>query len=440
MEGIVMIAQMLLGLSLLVGLHELGHMLAAKAFGMRVERFSIGFPPKIFAFKYGETEYSLGALPLGGFVKISGMIDESLDKTHLSNTPQPWEFRSKPAWQRLIVMLGGIIFNVIAGVCIFIGLAYSLGEQYLSKEEANKHGIYVNELGRQIGLEIGDKIVKINGSDYQNFNEVRNPLLLMENNSYYTVLRNGQEIDVKIPNDFIDLLSRENGKYSNFVSPLFTFHVGEVRKDSPAEKAGLQKEDKIIAINGEKLPYFQSFKETLNKNADNEITITVIRKDETQINLTAKVTKEGTIGFVPISDLEYSTKDYTLIQSIPKGFENAFQTIWLQIKAFGKIFRGEMSLVNSLGGPVEVAQAYGGEIMWERFWTMTGFLSMVLAFMNLLPIPALDGGHVVFISYEMISGKAPSEKVLEISQKIGMILLLSLMVFVIGKGIVGLFL
>ncbi|GAB4335770.1 MAG: RIP metalloprotease RseP [Flammeovirgaceae bacterium] len=439
MEGIVMIAQMLLGLSLLVGLHELGHMLAAKAFGMRVEKFSIGFPPKIFAFKYGETDYSLGALPLGGFVKISGMIDESLDKAHLKNEPQPWEFRSKPAWQRLIVMLGGIIFNVITGVCIFIALAYSLGEQYLSKDEANKHGIYVNELGKQIGLQTGDKIIKINGRDYQNFNEIRNPLLLMESNSYYTVLREGKEIDIKIPNNFIDLLSEDNGKNSNFVSPLFTFHVGDVKKDSPAEKSGLKKDDKIIAINGFSFLYFQIFKEILNKNANKQIQLTVISKDGVKKELNVNVTNEGTIGFVPVSDLKYTTKTFSFFQSIPKGIENAFQTVWLQIKAFGKIFKGEMSLVNSLGGPVEVAQAYGGEIMWERFWTMTGFLSMVLAFMNLLPIPALDGGHVMFISYEIISGKAPSQKVLEVSQKIGMVLLLSLMVFVIIKGFVGLF-
>lgn len=434
-----MLIQLLLGLSILVGVHELGHMLFAKLFGMRVEKFSIGFPPKVAAFKYGETEYSLGALPLGGFVKISGMIDESLDTDSLRKAPQPWEFRSKPAWQRLLVMLGGIIFNVILGICIFVGMVYSTGEQYLTREEANKHGVYVNELGKEIGLQTGDKILKINGKDFHNFNDVKNPLLLMENNASYTVLRQKDSLNIPIPADFIDRLSQEKGKYSNFVSPLFTFHVGEVRKDSPAEKAGLQKEDRIVAINGEEKPYFQLFKEEVQKNAGKPISLTVVDKTGTKKELSLTVSPEGIIGFVPVSELSYATIDYTFWDAIPKGIHTAFQTVWLQVKAFGKIFKGEMSLLNSLGGPVEIAQAYGGELMWERFWMMTGFLSMVLAFMNFLPIPALDGGHVVFLCYEIVAGNPPSEKFLEISQKVGMTILLMLMVFVIGKGLVSLF-
>ncbi|MCS6834161.1 MAG: RIP metalloprotease RseP, partial [Flammeovirgaceae bacterium] len=361
------------------------------------------------------------------------------DTTSLTKAPQSWEFRSKPAWQRLLVMLGGIIFNVILGICIFVGMIYVTGEEYLTREEANKHGIYVNELGKEIGLQTGDKIIKINGKDFHNFNDVKNPLLLMETNAYYTVLRKGDSIHIPIPSDFIDRLSREKGKYSNFVSPLFTFYVGDIRKGSPAEKAGLQKEDRIVAINGQEITYFQLFKEEIQKNAGKPILLTVVDKSGVKRELSLTVSPEGIIGFVPVSELEYATIDYTFIEAIPKGIYSAFQTVWLQVKAFGKIFKGEMSLLNSLGGPVEIAQAYGGELMWERFWMMTGFLSMVLAFMNLLPIPALDGGHVVFLCYEMVAGNPPSNKFLEISQKVGMVILLMLMIFVLGKGILSLF-
>ena len=239
LDIIVMVSQLILALSILVGVHEGGHLLAAKVFGMRVEQFSIGFPPKIFGFKFGETVYSIGAVPLGGYVKISGMIDESLDTKTMSEEPKPWEFRSKPAWQRLIVMLGGIIVNVITGIIIFIFLAYSMGESYYSLDEVNKQGVVPGPIGAELGFELGDKVLAINGESFERFEDVRDPNRLLEDNSYYTVERNGEKIDIAIPSNFIENFSRQNVN-ELFITPMRKFAIGAVSKDSGAEKAGLQ--------------------------------------------------------------------------------------------------------------------------------------------------------------------------------------------------------
>ncbi|MBK6265001.1 RIP metalloprotease RseP [Marivirga sp. S37H4] len=433
METIIMIAQLLLGLSILVGLHEAGHMLAAKAFGMRVEQYAIGFPPKIFKFKYGETEYSLGAIPLGGFVKISGMIDESLDTKSLDKEPEPYEFRAKPAWQRLIVMLGGIIVNVITGIVIFIFLQYGYGETYMSKDIIMENGIYAYDLGQDVGLKTGDKIIAVNGQDYERVNELTSTDVLLTSDSYYTVLRDGEEIIVPIPNDLIGKLSDKNTPV-DFFDPLYEFKVGNVLPQSNADMAGLQPDDQIIAVNGESIRYFQQFGEKLEDLKGEEITLTVKRLESTE-QLTARVTDEGTLGFNATPALDLSHQDFTFAESIPLGTQKAFNVVWVNIKAFGKIFKGEVSASESLSGPIGIAQIFGGEWIWQKFWTITGLLSMVLAFMNFLPIPALDGGHVVFITYEMISGRKPSDKFLENAQKVGMVLLLGLMGFAIFNDI-----
>lgn len=433
METIIMIAQLLLGLSILVGLHEAGHMLAAKAFGMRVEQYSIGFPPKIFKFKYGETEYSLGAIPLGGFVKITGMIDESLDTKSLSEEPQPYEFRAKPAWQRLIVMMGGIIVNVITGIIIFIFLQYGYGETYVPKDIVMENGIYAYDLGKEIGLQTGDKIIAVNGRDYERVGDLTSTDVLLTSNSYYTVLRDGKEIKVPIPNDFIERYSEDNQSV-DFFDPLFEFKVDVVAPQSNADMAGLEKGDKIIAVNGEPVKYFQEFSEYLEKNKGKEIALTVRRLEDTK-QITAQVTDEGKLGFYPDAEMELAHQEFSFAEAIPSGTAKAFDVVWVNIKAFGKIFRGEVSASESLSGPIGIAQIFGGEWIWQKFWTITGLLSMVLAFMNFLPIPALDGGHVVFITYEMISGRKPSDKFLENAQKVGMVLLLGLMGFAIFNDI-----
>ncbi|NJN25887.1 MAG: RIP metalloprotease RseP [Cyclobacteriaceae bacterium] len=445
MEGtldiLVMVGQLILALSILVGVHEGGHMVAAKLFGMKVEQFSIGFPPKVFGFKHGETEYSIGAIPLGGFVKISGMIDESLDTKTMQEEPKPWEFRSKPAWQRLIVMLGGIIVNVITGIVIFIFLTYSLGELYYSISEVNKLGILPGKIGQELGFEKGDKIIAINGQSFEKFNDIKDPNRLLESNSYYTVLRNGEEVDIPIPSNFIEVFSDDTAD-DLFVEPIYQFMVGPLSAGKGAEKAGLKPQDRIAAIDGKPIEYYHEFKAELGKHAGGQVALDIERptnKEMTQFadtTIQVEVGQDSIIGFGVINLLEPTRVKYSFLEAIPKGTERAFSVVWVNIKAFGKMFQGHLSPTKSLRGPLGIMKTFGVTWDWVRFWTLTGLISMVLAFMNLLPIPALDGGHVVFLMYEIVSGRKPSDKFLENAQKVGMVILLGLMVFVFFNDIV----
>lgn len=437
MDGLVMTAQIILSLSILVGLHEFGHLLSAKYFGMRVEQFSIGFPPKIFSFNYGGTEYALSLIPLGGFVKISGMIDESMDTEAMKEEPKEWEFRSKPAWQRLIVMLGGIIVNVLLGILIFIGLTYFVGESYISKDSVNRlGGIEALELAEGIGLQDGDQIIKINGEEFDDFNDVFNPDNILTDDAYYTVMRSERMIDVDIPSNFIEKLSDKEmiGKFLSIRFPLIINVIGE---GTLAERVGLQKGDKLTEFNGNAIYSFPQFSKIVKANKQDTITFTIERGSE-RLSFKEDFAGESVIGVAPEFP-EMDIRRYGIGQSVVIGTGKAFGIIFTQLKAFKKIFSGDLSLRKSLSGPIGIAKAYGGDWQWERFWRMTGLLSMVLAFMNLLPIPALDGGHVVFLTYEMLSGRKPSDKVLEGAQKVGMVLLLTLMVFVFGNDIYNLF-
>lgn len=432
MDALVMAAQLLLGLSILVGLHELGHLLAAKFFGMRVEQYSIGFPPKIFKFKWGETEYSLGAIPLGGFVKISGMVDESLDTEGLSEEPKPYEFRAKPAWQRLIVMLGGIIVNIITGIIIFIFFVYNYGETYLPKEEVNKYGIVANELGEEIGLRTGDKIIAINGQDYERFSDLTSVDVLLGKNSYYTVVRGTDTIDVPVPADMIDRMSDRQAA-NNFIAPITPFMVGKVVPGTPADSIGLQEGDKIVQVEGQQIIFFHEFSQAL-QGKSNQVVDLKIERDGQTLTKQAKVRADGTLGFNAQDLMNYAKVEYTMAEAIPRGSARAFEIVWVNVRAIGKMFTGEVSPTN-ISSPIGIAQIFGSTWDWVRFWNITGLLSMILAFMNLLPIPALDGGHVVFLSYEIISGRTPSHKFLEVAQKVGMVLLLGLMVFAVFNDI-----
>ena len=429
-----MIAQIILSLSILVGLHELGHLIAAKYFGMRVEQYSIGFPPKVFGVKWKDTVYSLGAIPLGGFVKISGMIDESLDTEKMKEEPKPWEFRAKPAWQRLIVMMGGIIINVILGIIIFIFLNYHYGETYVTKDEFNKHGIYAFELGQELGLETGDKILKVNGQDYQRFQDVISPDVMLGSESYYTVERDGEILDIAIPADFIETYSEE-GKEKGFIQMLEPYEVGKVSRGSAAAKAGLEDGDKILEVNGENVVYFQYLRDILMQNKGEQVSLLVDRNGVSK-TLTAQVGEDGILGFRPKLLMERHQVQYSLMQAVNTGIKEAFQVTILNIRGLGKIIRGEVGR-KSVKSVIGIAEYFGGTWDWRNFWFLTGMLSMWLAFLNFLPIPALDGGHVMFLSYEIISGRKPSDKFLEGAQKFGMAFLLVLMVFLIGNDIVN---
>lgn len=429
MEVLVMVGQLVLGLSLLVGLHELGHLVAAKMFGMRVEKYYIGFPPKVWSITKGETEYGIGAIPLGGFVKITGMIDESMDTDQMKQEPQPWEFRAKPAWQRLIVMLGGIIVNVVVGILIFIGIAFFVGKEYLSREEVNKYGIIAGELGQAIGLKTGDKIIEVNGKPYHDFTEVMGSDVFLGTNSYYTVDRNGEKIQIDIPNNYIDKLS-EPGARENFIRVFQPFNVKELVPGSIADKAGIKPGDKIVAVNGQAVMDFGDFRMKIDSLKGKNAQLSII-SDQQPKEISLQVSEEGTIGFYPEILLNFTKVDYTLGESISIGTANAFNVVYTNVQGFGKIFSGDVSPSKALSGPIGIARMFGGVWDWNRFWYLTGLLSMVLAFMNALPIPALDGGHSVILLYEMISGRKPSDAFLENAQKVGMVLLLGLMAFAV---------
>jgi regulator of sigma E protease len=455
METFIMVAQLILGLSILVSLHEFGHFITAKWFGMRVHKFYLFFDflfplPNVLNFalfkkKVGDTEYGLGWFPLGGYVSIAGMIDETQEAKDLAATPEPWEFRAKPAWQRLIVMLGGVIVNVILGVFIFICITKSNGENYTPMTAVNQRGIVAYELGKYAGFKTGDKILKVNGSELKKFEDLRSSDVLMGDNTKFTVEREGKIVEFTLPGDFLNKLADNK---SEFVDNMYHFEIGKIAPSlqtskngedaiSPAVKAGLKVGDKLLAINGKKTEFYHEFKELAIANKGKKINLLYERAGKAD-SVMLTVAQSGQIGFkAKITDkyLEPVHEDLTLSESISTGTSRAFGVITDNIKGFGKIFSGKVRADKALSGPIEIAQMYGKEWDWNRFWTLTGLLSMALAFMNLLPIPALDGGHAVFLIYEMIVGKAPSEKFMERAQAVGTFILLGLMVFVIGNGI-----
>lgn len=456
----IMTAQLLLSLSILIAVHEWGHFITARMFNIKVEKFYLFFDflfPmanvlnfSLFKKKVGDTEFGIGWFPLGGYVKIAGMVDESMDKEQMKLPPEPWEFRAKPAWQRLIVMLGGIIVNVITGVLIFIGLTYFLGDTYIPKDLINNNGgIDALTLGEEIGFKTGDKIVKINGNDFDDFQEIIKPDVLLSQDSYYTVLRDGQEVNIAIPSDFIENFNSKEAAAS-FVAPRIPAVVGRISKVAPykaedgtvaekesiSSKVGLKPGDKFLEVDGQPVAYQDEVIDIVKAGARDSISFKV-QRDAEVLTFAESFKGYDVIGFLPqgFDKDQLAYVNYGFGQSIGLGTERAFGVIFLQLKAFKKIFSGDISFQKSLSGPIGMAQAFGTEWDWERFWRMTGLLSMVLAFMNLLPIPALDGGYVVFLLYEMISGREPSEKFFEAALKVGMAMLLILMVFVFYNDI-----
>ena len=442
METIVQIAQLLLALSILVGIHEGGHMLTAKMFGMRVEKFFIGFPPTIFSFKRGETEYGLGAIPLGGFVKISGMIDESMDKEQMAQEPQPWEFRSKPAWQRLIVMLGGIIVNVIAGVIAMVSLTYINGDQYVASEVVKTNGIESLEYGLELGFQTGDRIININGEDFERVRDLTDPELFLNSGGYYTVLRGGSTLKIDVPEGMLDKMSKDKEFRNKFIIPRVPFEVKypqdpEYLENSNAKKVGLFENDRIIQVNESEISYWDELVAVLAQNSGKNVALKVDRGGDI-LDFNVAVKSDSTIGFARGTLIPLETREYTFGEAASKGTADAFNLVILNAKALGRMFTGGVS-ARSLMGPIGIVELYPKVWDWSQFLYTTAFISMILAFMNLLPIPALDGGHVVFLLFEMISGRAPSDKFLEGAQKVGMIILLGLMVFVFGNDILKLF-
>jgi regulator of sigma E protease len=438
MDIIIMAAQLILGLSILVVLHELGHFVPAKLFKTKVEKFYLFFDPwfSLFKVKRGDTEYGIGWLPLGGYVKIAGMIDESMDKEQMKLPPQPWEFRSKPAWQRLIIMMGGVTVNVVLGMLLYAMVLFVWGESILPPANVT-NGVSVDTLAYEMGLRDGDMILSVDNKPVESIDKVRYDVVINQAKSIQ-VQRAGQQLDIAVTADDISEIIKH--KYT-LIEPRFPFEIDSVLPNFAAAKAGVLKGDKVIAINNTPTPYFQDAVKVLQNNTNLDVTISLLRNTDTVV-VTATVSETGKIGVAPKSPAEYftlSTKSYTLLESVPAGVNKAYVTFEDYIKQFSVMFTVK-DAHKEMGGFGALAKAYGSTWNWQRFWTFTAFLSIVLAIMNILPIPALDGGHVMFLLYEIITGRKPNEKFMEYAQYAGMILLLTLLLYANGNDILrGLF-
>ena len=434
MSGLIMAAQLILGLSILVTLHELGHYLAARAFGIRVEKFYLFFDAwgfKFFNFKKGDTEYGIGWLPLGGYVKISGMIDESMDKEAMKQSPQPWEFRSKPAWQRLVVMVAGVAMNVFLGIIIYTMSLLNYDKEYLSNADI-PDGIYAFDLGKEVGLQNNDHITSIDGKPVIRFEDLLSSRVLF--GSDLLVDRNGKSLEVVIPDNFYRSIIK-SGR-GNFIGPYrANLRIDSVFAGFPGEAAGFKKKDHILRLNGKRIFSSEKFKKTIGENKNKPVTIQVLRGMDT-IMIQPVVNDSGLIGIINYPDFgNYTLTPYTFSEAISFGSSDAFEAITMNLKGLKQIFAGKEKASDSLQGPIGIATIYGGIWDWHRFWNITGLLSMILAFMNILPIPALDGGHVFFLLIESVTRRKFSDKFMERAQVAGMIILLSLMVFTVGNDI-----
>lgn len=438
MSIVIMVGQLVLGLSILIILHELGHFLTARAFGIKVEKFYLFFDAwniSLFKFNFKGVEYGIGWLPLGGYVKIAGMIDESMDTDQMAGPPQPWEFRSKPAWQRLIVMLGGVTVNIILGILIFWVLTIKMGESYIPNASA-KYGIVPGAVGKKIGLLAGDKITAINGKSFKRFDDIIKPNVLLEN-TVFTVQRGAKTLKIPVPHTILnDIPDRD---IESFISPIprIKFVVDSIPASGNAKKTGLKRGDSIVAINGNPTAYWDELQNQLEANKGKQAILSV-KRDTSVLTLKTQISPDGVIGFGRSrKDFpEIKTIKYGFFAALPIGAKRAISTFTDNAKGLGKIAKGDVKFNKAVSGPVAIANLFGGTIDWVHFWTLVGFLSMVLALMNLLPIPALDGGHAVFLIIEMIKGKPLSDKFLERAQIVGFVILVTLMVFVFGNDIV----
>jgi len=445
MEFLIKALQLIMSLSILVVLHELGHFIPAKIFKTKVEKFYLFFDPyfSLIKKKIGDTEYGIGWLPLGGYVKISGMIDESMDKEQMNKPPEPWEFRAKPAWQRLIIMLGGVTVNLLLGMFIYAMTLYAYGDKYLPNNNLTDGIWCVDSLSKEIGFLSGDKIISVDGEPVERFSSILEKTLTAKQ---VTVERNSKKEIIEIPNDFIEkLISNEK---TMLFYPRIPAIISSFVENSNCKEAGLKVKDQIIRVNDLEVKYNDQIYDVLAGFKDSTINITVIREGS-EINFETIVNADGTIGYYPallsFTQLEelgiykMEAKTYSLLSSFPAGYSKAMNKLGGYIDQFALILKPSSGAYKGVGGFGAIGGLFPAQWDWERFWNLTAFLSLMLAFMNILPIPALDGGHVVFLLYEIVAGKAAPEKIMEYAQVVGMIILLSLLVFANGNDILKLF-
>ena len=445
MEILIKALQLILSLSILVVLHELGHFLPAKYFKTKVEKFYLFFDPwfSIFKKKVGDTEYGVGWLPLGGYVKIAGMIDESMDKEQMKKPPQDWEFRAKPAWQRLIIMVGGVVVNLLLGVFIYSITLYTYGDKYLSNENLVDGVWCVDNLSSELGFQNGDKILRVDENQVERFSSILEKMLGAQS---VTINRQGSEMDIILPDNFIEKLI-DNEKSMLFY-PRIPAIISSFIENSNCEAAGFMPLDQIIGINDVEVKYHDEVSAVLSNFKDSTVLIKVLRDgDETE--LTTSVNSDGTIGYYPallsLNQLEeyqvyeMTSQTYSLLASFPAGLNKAIDKLSGYIDQFKLILNPDSGAYKGVGGFGAIGSLFPAQWDWERFWNLTAFLSLMLAFLNILPIPALDGGHVVFLLYEIVVGRPAPEKFMENAQVVGMLILLALVVYANGNDIIKLF-
>lgn len=442
MEFVIKISQFLLSLSLLIVLHELGHFIPAKLFKTRVEKFYLFFDVKfsLFKKKIGDTVYGIGWLPLGGYVKISGMIDESMDKEQMAQPPQPWEFRSKPAWQRLIIMLGGVTVNFLLAILIYIGMSYFYGDRILPNENIKDGVLVESTVANKAGLLTGDKIISVDGEPIEDFSQISEKVLFGKN---IAIERDGQQSTVTLPEDFLAQLIDSNEK--KFIDLRMPFVIAEVPDSSFNKGSGIQKGDIITGFNDKKTKYIDEVIPALETFKGQQVQATVLR-DNKELQIPLTISEEGKLSLVYASGAtpetlealgyyKFETKKYGFFEAIPVGFVKTKEKLSSYITQVKAIFTPSTGAYKGVGGFKAIYDIFPNYWSWQVFWNITAFLSIMLGFLNLLPIPALDGGHVMFLLYEMVSGRKPGDKFLEYAQMVGFIILIALVLFANGNDI-----
>ena len=434
MDIVIKILQFILSFTLLVLVHEFGHFFFAKLFGVRVEQFRIFFGKAWVKWHWGETEFGIGWLPFGGYAKLSGMVDESMDTEALASEPKEWEFRSKPAWQRLLMMLGGVMMNAVLAFAIYVGISLRWGDTYISNSEM-PYGYVFNDYGHQMGFRDGDKIISIGGESVEDFAKIMTSLAI-ENDKTTIVERDGEQVVIAIPTQSV----MEFVEQTDFITPRVPFEVAGVVEGSGAEKAGLQAGDRFVAFEGEKTEFFDQYSPLLMAHAGKVVNVGVQRGDEV-VDVAVEVDANGKIG-VGLNSAQYipiRTRTYNFWQAIPRGAQRVGEEMsdyWKQLKM---IVQPKTEMYKALGGPIAIGQIFPITWNWEHFWKITALLSVIFAVMNVLPIPALDGGHVLFLLIEVITRRKPSDKVLMWAQMVGMALLFTLMFYATFNDITRLF-
>jgi regulator of sigma E protease len=426
-------AQFILSFSIIVVLHELGHFIPARLFGARVEKFYLFFNPgfSLWKKKIGDTEYGLGWIPFGGYVKISGMIDESMDKEQMNKAPESFELRSKPAYQRLIVMLGGVIVNVILAIVIFIGIAWFWGDDFLPAKNLS-YGIHPTEISKKMGLQDGDIIVSLDQKELKDFFELESKIVL-EDPKTIQVKRGDSVLSLAIPTTIAAELANANNSTA-FVVPMFPVIVDSIGKSAVVVEGSFQKNDTLLSINGQSVKFQHEFIEVKKKYSDSLVTILAKRGMDT-VQIRTLINNKAQLGLfvkLPMQLFKTVHQAYSFAEAIPTGIQRCFTTLDNYVTGIKQIFTGKVNPNDSLGSLISIGNTFPSQWDWERFWTLTAVFSIVLGFMNVLPIPALDGGHALFILFEMITGRKPSDKFMEYAQIAGMILMFGLMLYALG--------